>query len=162
MAEEHIATYLNDHLAGAIAATTLLEYLEAAHAGTPLAAFLAELRADIVEDRQELEALMRQLQVAESRTRKGTAWLSEKVTELKLRLDDPSGGSLRLLETLEAMAIGIEGKRALWRALAAAAESTPRLQVVDYKRLEQRAEEQRQRVEVRRLEAAKLALGVAP
>jgi hypothetical protein len=127
-----------------------------------LAAFLAELRTDIVADREALEALMKQLQVTESRTRKGTAWLSEKVTQLKLRLDDPSGGPLRLFEALEAVAIGIEGKRALWRALAAAAEGTPELRVVDYKRLEQRAEEQRQRVEVRRLEAAKLALGAAP
>ena len=162
MAEEHIATYLNDNLAGAIVAIELLEHLEAAHASTPLAAFLAELRTEIVADREALEALMRQLQVAESRTRKGTAWLGEKVTQLKLRLDDPSGGPLRLFEALEVVAIGIEGKRALWRALTAAAEGTPRLRVVDYERLEQRAEEQRQRVEVRRLEAAKLALGAAP
>jgi hypothetical protein len=71
MAEEHIATYLNDHLAGAIAAIELLEHLEAAHASTSLAAFLVELRTHIVADRQELEALLGQLQVAESRTRKG-------------------------------------------------------------------------------------------
>ena len=63
--------------------------------------------------------------VAESRTRKATAWLTEKVTELKLRLDDPAGGALRLLEALEAVSLGIEGKRALWRALAAAAEDAP-------------------------------------
>jgi hypothetical protein len=159
MAKEHIATYLNDHLAGAVAAIELLEHLEKAHAGEPLATFLAELRTDIAADRQELEALMKQLQAAESPTRKGTAWLGEKVTQLKLRLDDPSGGPLRLLEALDALAVGIEGKRALWRALAATAENTPRFQITDYKRLEQRAQEQRQRVEVKRLEAARLALG---
>jgi hypothetical protein len=54
----------------------------------------------------------------------------------------------------EAVALGIEGKRALWRALAAAAEVSPAFQVADYERLTQRAEEQRQRVETVRLEAA--------
>jgi hypothetical protein len=63
-------------------------------------------------------------------------------------------GALRLLEVSEAVALGIEGKRALWRALAAAAEVSPAFQVADYERLTQRAEEQRQRVETVRLEAA--------
>ena len=161
MADKNMATYLNDHLAGSVAALELLEHLEAAHAGTPLERFVAELRADVAADRQELEALMGGLQIAESRTRKATAWLTEKVTELKLRLDDPAGEALRLLEALEAVAIGIEGKRALWRALAAAAEAAPLLRVLDYERLEQRADEQRRRVEVMRLEAAKAALGAA-
>lgn len=158
MADEHIATYLNDHLAGSVVALELLEHLEAAHAGTPLEAFLAELRADIEADRQELEALMSRLDVAESRTRKASAWVAEKMTELKLRLDDPAGGALRLLESLEAVAIGIEGKRSLWRSLAAAAAGVPALQLADYARLEQRADEQRRRVETKRLEAATSAL----
>ena len=46
---------------------------------------------------------------------------------VKLRLDDPSGGALHRLEALEAVSVGIEGKRLLWRALAAAAEGTPGL-----------------------------------
>jgi hypothetical protein len=58
MADEHIATYLNDHLAGSVVALELLEQMEAEHAGTPLEHFLAELRADIAADGQELESLM--------------------------------------------------------------------------------------------------------
>jgi hypothetical protein len=34
MANEHLAAYLNDHLAGSVAAVELLEDLEKAHAGT--------------------------------------------------------------------------------------------------------------------------------
>jgi hypothetical protein len=161
MANEHLATYLNDHLAGSVVALELLEHLEAAQAGTALERFLADLRADVAADRQELEALMDQLHVAASRPRRATAWLTEKATELKLRLDDPAGGALRLLEGLEAVEIGIAGKRALWRALAAAAEVVPELQGVDYARLEQRAEEQHRRVDVVRLDTAKAAFGVA-
>lgn len=158
MADEHLATYLNDHLAGSVAAIELLEYLEKVHVGTDMARFFAELRADVEADRRELEALMDRLQIAKSFSRKVTAWLTEKITQLKLRLDDPRGGPLCLLEALEVLALGIEGKRALWRALAAAAEAAPRLQGVDYERLAQRAEEQRRRVEVARLEAARAAL----
>jgi hypothetical protein len=158
MADEHIATYLNDHLAGAVAALDLLEHLESAHAGTPLQSFIAGIRADVEADRQELEALMGRLHVAESRTRKATAWLTEKFTEFKLKLDDPAGGALRLLESLEALSLGIEGKRSMWRALAEASEATPSLRGVDYERLIQRAEEQRSRVEEVRIEAAITAL----
>lgn len=158
MADKHLATYLNDHLAGSVAALELLESLEAEHAGTPLESFLTGLRADIAADSQELEALMNRLHVAESRTRKASAWIAEKVTELKLRLDDPAGGALRLFESLEALSLGIEGKRALWLALAATAKDAPALQVLDYERMAQRAEEQRRRVEEVRLEAAKRAL----
>ena len=109
-------------------------------------------------DRHTLKALMDRLEVGESRMRKAAGWLGEKVTELKLRLDDPAGGALRLLESMEALSLGIEGKRSLWRALAAAAEDAPALQGVDYEGLTRRAEEQRLRVEALRLEAARRAL----
>jgi hypothetical protein len=161
MSDKPISTYLNDHLAGATAALQLLEYLEAAHDGTPRERFFVELRADVAADRQELEVLMAGLHVSQSRTRKATSWLAEKVTELKLRLDDPAGGTLRIFEAIEAVAVGIDGKRALWQALAAAAEDAPGLRLVDFERLTQRAEEQRRRVEGIRLEAAKAALGAA-
>jgi hypothetical protein len=162
MADEHIATYLNDHLAGSVAALELLEHLESAHAGTPLERFAAELRADVAADRQELEAIMDRLHIAQSRTRQAAVWLTEKITELKLRLDDPAGGPLRLLEALEAVALGIDGKLALWRALAVASEAMPALQLADYERLAQRAQEQRGRVEEVRLIAAKKALPPEP
>jgi hypothetical protein len=162
MSHEHIATYLNDHLAGSLVAIELLEHLESAHKGTGIERFAAELRADIAEDRLELEALMARLKVTESRTRKATAWLSEKVTEIKLRLDDSGDGSLRLLEAFEALSLGIEGKRGLWRALAAAAENAPALKLADYEELTRRAEEQRGRVEAERLKAARRALVPGP
>jgi hypothetical protein len=162
MADKHIATYLNDHLAGAAAALELLEHLETEHAGTDVGRFAAELRADIATDREELEALINRLGVSESRTRKAAGWLGEKAAQLKLRLDDLTDGALRLHETLEALSLGIEGKRSLWRALAAAAEDSPALRVADYEALARRAEDQRGRVEVKRLEAARKALIPGP
>ena len=55
----HIGTYLNDHLAGAAGAIELLEHLERARAGTPMAPFAAGLRVDILADRGVLEDLMK-------------------------------------------------------------------------------------------------------
>jgi hypothetical protein len=158
MSDEHIATYLNDHLAGSVVAVELMENLEEVYADTPVAEFITRLHADIEADRQELKDLMDRLQVSESTTRKASAWLTEKLTQLKLRLDDPTRGDLRLFESLEALSLGIEGKRCLWLGLSAAAEVSPRLRIADYERLKQRAEEQRERVERKRLEVAKAAL----
>lgn len=158
MADEHIATYLNDHLAGATAAVELLEHLETAHAESGVGQAAAGLRAEIEADRQELRALMERLEVDESRARKASGWLGSKVAELKLRLDDRSGGDLHLFESLEVLSLGIEGKHGLWRALAATAQDTPALQVADYERLARRAVEQRAQVEAMRLEAARKAL----
>jgi hypothetical protein len=152
MANENLAVYLNDHLAGSTAALELLENLAAEEAG--IARPLAELRSDIEADRNQLLALMRRLDIAESRTRKFGAWLTEKASRLKLRAD----GALGRFESLEALGLGIHGKLGLWRALEAAVEVNPALRGLDYERLTRRAEEQRQRVEALRLDAGKAAL----
>ena len=103
---------------------------------------------------------MERLDIGESRTRKATTWLATKLTELKLRFDDPQTGPLRLFESLEALSLGIEGKRSLWMALGAAAEISPLLRVADYERLTQRAQEQRNRVERLRITTARIALNL--
>jgi hypothetical protein len=160
MSEEHLAVYLNDHLAGAGGALELLSHIEEAHPNTPAARLAVELRPEITADVQVLEGLMQRAGVTQSRPRQAAAWITEKLAELKLRLDDRTDGALRLLESLEALSLGIEGKQALWEALAFAAAAAPALQGPDYARLKQRAEDQRRRVETQRLAAAKGALAV--
>lgn len=158
MGNEHIGTYLNDHLAGAIAAVELLEHLEDAQKGTPLEKFFNQLRLDVLADRKKLESVMAALEIDQSSVRKASAWLTEKFTELKLRFDDPSKGALLLLESVEVVSIGIEGKRLLWRSLKTTAEKSSRLKLLDYDDLIKRAEEQRDRVERVRLQAVVAAL----
>ena len=65
---------------------------------------------------------------------------------------------LRLLQTLESLALGITGKRLLWRALHAVRQSSPALQQMDFEYLEKRAIEQSNRVEIKRLETARAVL----
>lgn len=158
MAEESLAIYLNDHLSGAVAVVSLLEHVEQARAGSPEADFARDLRAEIEADKRELENLMDRLGVAKSRTRATASWLAEKGAEMMLRMDDPAAGALRLLEAFEAVTVGIEGKRLLWRALSEAEQERPELAGTNYAHLEHRAEDQRCRVERRRVKAAIAAI----
>lgn len=159
MAEKHISTYLNDHLAGSVIALQILESLERRKSETSLQRSLAELKNEVTADRRELEALMARLQISESRTRRTAAWFSEKLAELKALVDDPSG-QLYFLEALDTISMGMEGKALLWRALQAAATVTPVLRGLEYDRLIRRAEEQRNQVEKIRIQAARAALGI--
>lgn len=154
MSNSHIAIYLNDHLAGSVAAIEILQHLESAHAATPEEHFYTDIREHVEQDQQDLETIMDRLGVAVSRTRKAGAWVASKFTEFKLGVDDPSGGALRDLEALEVLAMGIDGKRALWRALAASQHHFPELDTIDFERLIERAEEQGTRAEHARLQAA--------
>lgn len=160
MPNEHLATYLNDHLAGSVLALELLETLAAAHADTPLGSYFNKLKSEIAADRQTLTDFMGRLEISESKTRKVSAWFAEKLTELKLRMDDPAAGELRLFESLEALSLGIEGKRSLWLALAALSRETPALPAMNYEVLLARAREQRDGVESLRLEVALRALAI--
>jgi hypothetical protein len=160
VANKHLAIYLNDHLAGSTGALELLTHLAEAHSGTPVADSLMQLHAEIHADRQELEHLIARLHITESASRKVGAWLGEKMAQLKLQMDDKATGAMHLFEGLEVIAIGIQGKRALWRVLGVVSENDPELRGLDYNQLVQRSEDQHQRVEVMRLAAAKEAFEV--
>ena len=157
MTNKPIAIYLNDHLAGSVTALQILDSLLKRQTGTPLERDLVELKNEIADDRRELEILMARLHIPESSTRKTAAWFSEKLYELKAQVDDPSG-QLFLLEALDTLSIGIEGKALLWKALDAAAKSVHALQGMEYDYLIQRAAAQRNLVEKMRLRAARSAL----
>lgn len=90
---------------------------------------------------------MTSLGITQSTIRQAAAWISEKFARLKMKVDDLSGGKLKLLESLEAVAIGIHGKGSLWRAL----KVVPMASGPDYDRLTWRADEQRERIETARL-----------
>jgi hypothetical protein len=157
MSKDHLAIYLNDHLAGATDALELLDHLAAEVPA--LASTLGTLKADISADREVLQKLMSRLHVPESRLRKAGGWIAERLAEIKLAADDEDSGPLRRLERFEALSLGIEGKVALWLALEAAAVAIDdEVKNVDYPNLIQRGRDQRSLVETLRLEAARAAL----
>jgi hypothetical protein len=154
-----LATYLNNHVAGSVIALELLEQLKAEGDDAEEGATLGRLHAEISAERQTLEALMAELDITTSLPQQASAWLTEKMSEVKLRLDDPSGRALRRLESLEALSLGITGKTALWHSLAVAAETAPELARLDYAQLIKQSQQQFDVVEHLRLEAAREALG---
>jgi hypothetical protein len=153
--KDQIETYLQDHYAGGIGALELIEHSIKSHAGTPLAAFFAELHGDIKADHEQLHNLMTTLGVTGSDARNAGAWIAEKFSRAKLGFSGGEPSGLRLLQTLEGLVLGITGKQLLWRALQAVRQSSPALQQTDFKRLEKRAIEQSGRVEIKRLETAR-------
>jgi hypothetical protein len=151
-AAAHLGVYLNDHLAGATAALKMLDTL-AAHDDVELRDFAATLRQAISQDRDQLARLMENASIEIGTARRAVGWITEMGAELKLTVDDPTDGRLKTFELLEMLALGIDGKRALWAALRIVSTEVPSLRA-DYSTLAHRADEQRTAVESRRLECA--------
>jgi len=149
---DDLSDYLNDHLAGSVAALELLDRVVEAYAGKPLERFFRELRDDIRSDQEQLEELIAKLGLKESTVRKAGAWIAEKFSRPKIDLEGDSKPERGLFLALEALVLGITGKRSLWRALEAASRAVPGLARLDYSGLEKRAIDQCERVEARRLE----------
>ncbi len=153
----YLAIYLNDHLAGATVGVELARRVHASNRGD--SAFeqpLGRICREIEEDRAALEQAIERLGLSRSRVKPAGAWVAEKLGRLKLngRLCGYSPLS-RLLE-LEGLMIGITGKMALWKTLAALgdAESLG----LDFEQLAARAARQRSAVEdLHRLAGAALA-----
>ena len=155
MSKQDLTIYLNDHLAGSVGALELVDHLIETYRGKPLEQFCKDLRDEIEADQSTLEKLIETLGWKESAMRKAEAWVAEKLSRAKIRLSDSQEGQMGLLHALEGLVLGITGKRGLWDALAAAAETMPQLRELDYARLENRAIEQRDRIEAKRLEVAR-------
>jgi len=159
MATDALAIYLNDHLAGSMAALELIESLAAHERGRPLEQTLLGLHEDISEDQQTLREILARLDADESKLKRAAAWLTEKAGRAKLALAAREHPALARLEGLESLALGIQGKAALWRALGELTRAEPRLGGHEYGVLEIRAVAQHAVVERERLAAAREALG---
>lgn len=151
-----LATYLQDHLAGAAHAIALVKTIRDQHQGEPLGTFAKDLIAQLEEDRQALESVMDRVGAGSSGLKELSAWLAEKLGRIKLSRD--SGNGLGTFEALEFLELGIHGKWAMWRALATIATYDERLQNTDFDHLAERAEVQRAEVERHRLAAAATVL----
>ncbi|CAN5584728.1 hypothetical protein BH20VER3_BH20VER3_15220 [soil metagenome] len=152
--KEQLEVYLQDHYAGGIGALELIEHSIKAHAGTPLAGFLEDLRADVKADHQQLENLMSALGFEPSGMRNTGAWMVEKFGRAKIGFSGGESSELRLFQTLEGLYLGITGKLLRRRALEATKNAAPALQKTDFAQLAARASDQLERVETERITAA--------
>jgi hypothetical protein len=134
-----VGIYLNDHLAGATAGTELVRRAAASQAGTPVGAVLAPLAREVTQDRAALMEMMTALGVSVRQYKARLAWLSEKAARLKLNGRMAARSPVRLLEELELMRLGVEGKAAGWRTLRKLAERDQRLGIEQLDDLIERA-----------------------
>jgi hypothetical protein len=157
-ASKYLATYLNDHLAGATTGVELARRAASENAGTPLGDFLSELAQEIAEDRTALRELMASLGVGPDRKKVAAGWAAEKVGRLKPNAQLHGYSPLSPLIELEGLMLGIEGKRLLWRSLQAIADEHG-LPAERLEELAARARRQRDGVERRRAALLERALG---
>ena len=156
MSTDPLATYLQDHLAGATGAVELLEMLVKEHGGKPLGEVAAKLLDEVREDQATLQSLAEKDGEGVSIFKDAAAWVGSKVGRVKLGRS--AAGELGTLETLETLALGILGKLALWEALREAVPSRAELADVDLATLIARALWQHATAEGLRLEVARTAL----
>jgi hypothetical protein len=150
-----LAIYLHDHLAGAAMAIDLLEAMRDKHPADALGDFATTMLAEVEADRTTLKNLADRIGSGSSQLKELTAWLSEKVSRIKLNRDSHS---LATFEALEFLALGVLGKLALWNALRMLAPGDARLREIDLDRLAARAQAQHANIEEKRLAEATIVL----
>ena len=159
MSDNAMDVYLNDHLAGAMLGSDLAEQIRDQAEGTALQEVMRSLAVEIEADRQTLSALMDRMGISRNPVKQATTWLAEKGGRIKfggVTSGEPDVGTFMAIETL---ALGVEGKASLWRALQRVADRYPPLQATDLDALLARAEDQRAQLELERIAAAARALG---
>lgn len=159
-ADRFLAIYLNDHLAGATLGVELARRLRSSNQGdAEFGQPLAQLCAEIEEDRATLVRLMEHLGVKRDPVKPALAKAAEKLGRLKpngrLRTYSPLS---RVLE-LEVLSAGVGGKLQLWNALEQSFGES--LDGFDFHSLAARADTQGQRLEDLHLAAAQRTLPAA-
>jgi hypothetical protein len=156
---KNLDSYLNDHLAGSISALEVIDRWAEDHKGEPLGSFFVQTETEIKADQETLRGIMRTLGVEESKMRKTGAWAAEKLSRARLIAAGNEPGSLGLVLTLEGLIMGITAKKLMWISLAAA--KLPPLNTCNFERLQQRAQQQVERLEAERLATVRQAFAGA-
>lgn len=154
---KYLATYLNDHLMGSTVGTELVRRAAGENEGSELGDFLKDLAREIEDDRETLLALMAELGVKPDQLKVAAGWTAEKLGRLKPNAQLRGYSPLSPLVELEGLLIGIEGKLAMWQALAEVAEDLG-LDRARFGELGARAARQQADVERHRLAAARRGL----
>jgi hypothetical protein len=148
-----LAIYLNDHLAGATAGRELARRAAASNRGSSYAPFLLELADQIEHDRGSLLEIMRALEVKTDPLKLLGGWTAEKFGRLKLNGRLLGYSPLSRVIELEALALGVAGKLALWRALQRLQPDHPALVAHGLPDLIARAARQLEELEAHRMRA---------
>jgi hypothetical protein len=150
--DQDLQRYLNDHLAGSAGAVQLIDSLATRQEDPAEADFFHSLKAKVEADREQLRELLTRAGLEESSGLQIAGKLTAGASKLKLKWEGMEPGELGMLEALEMLALGIQGKRLLWVMLAELAPAFPEWEGIPFADLELEAIEQRDAVEERRLQ----------
>jgi hypothetical protein len=156
--DRYLGIYLNDHLGGSTVGLELAKRIRDENEGTELGAFMDPLVEEIAEDRQTLRDFMDVIEAGPDHFKVAGGWIAEKLGRLKLNGRLIGYSPLSRVVGLEALSLGVEGKRLMWVALL---ETQPeRFGAERLRELIGRAERQRVGVEEHRRSAARETFGV--
>lgn len=146
-----LATYLREHLSGSDAAVQVLEGVRGSNAGTKEGGLFASLHEQFMRERELLRVLLAELGESPLSSKR----VATKVTGSLLKaVAGGKYGDLSLFRTLEGLAIGVQGKRCMWRALQTADHDFAAASPQRFAELEVLAVRQWEAIEERRLSLA--------
>jgi hypothetical protein len=141
-----LIAYLRDHLSGADMAIRVVHRLSVTYQCTEQGTLFRRLSQELEEDRSVVRSLLTRLG-ASGRSMKRVASSASGAVLSVTAGGEP--GDLSLLRTLEALSIGVQGKRCLWRALQNLS-GVPTFDAVSFVELEAKAVRQWEAIEYRR------------
>ena len=153
-AQDPLAIYLNDHLAGATGGLELARRVAGAGQAPAPPAELRQFAQEVAEDRDALLRIMGTLGLPVRSYKVWAGWAGEKAGRLKPNGHLTTRSPLSNLEELELLRLGVEGKAAGWRTLRALADRDRRLEAGQLDELIARARRQAGFLEESRIRAA--------
>jgi len=142
-----LIAYLRDHLSGADVALRVVHRLGSTHQGTEDGTLFRRLSKELEEDRAVVRMLLTQLGASGRSIKRAAGYASGAVLSVTVG-GEP--GDLSLLRTLEALAIGVQGKRCMWRALQNLRTVPSTVDGMNFVELEAKAVRQWEAIEERR------------
>jgi hypothetical protein len=161
MADRFVEIYLADHHAGSVAGVELAKRIASSNRGTPTGEALDRLVGEIEADRVTLENVLAAVGAQPSFVKDRLAWALERVGRLKSNGRLGGYSPLSRLHELEALSLGVWGKRALWVALGELRKPA-RPPGFDFDALAERAAAQFRELEELRIAAAAQAFADDP
>lgn len=158
MDEAQMRKYLEDHVAGADVGLAIATRLERAHAGTEVGTAMGRMAVAIREERAVVAEAMGRLDAPPDLVRRAMGLVGSlgRLAGSLPFVPEPS-----LLEDLEALAVGVWGKRLLWGAIGRVQASEGGFDGIDVDELAARAEEQEKEILALRQGAIADVLGLA-
>jgi hypothetical protein len=161
MDDRFLGIYMNDQLAAGVVWREVARRSQRSNEGTALGDALARVSGAIAEDVATFEQIMERLGIPRNPVKARLAVVAERVGRLKLNGSLRSYSRLSRFVELDFLAMGIDGKKLLWANLRDLAGLSSRLPDVDFDRLVERAQWQRDEIEPFRAEAGRDALAGA-